>query len=192
LVEPKRAACAKGFILEKFLPLMHRKQFLSLALAGVAAPSLFAAPGLWSAPAEPDPALPADLVQEFVGKAHRDLDRVRVLLDQQPKLLYATWDWGAGDFETAVGAAAHVGFVDMAKFLLEKGARADLFVLTMLGHTAIVKAMLEAFPAMLHSYGAHGYTLLHHARRGEATELAEYLESKGLTETYVNIFNKKK
>ena len=56
------------------------------------------------------PALEAKLVQEFVGVAHTDLKRVKELLSQEPTLVNATWDWGGGDFETALGGAAHMGF----------------------------------------------------------------------------------
>lgn len=134
------------------------------------------------------------LVKEFVGVAHRDLNRTKEILEAHPLILNASWDWGDGDFETALGAAGHVGNRAIAEYLLEKGARADIFVLTMLGETALVKSLLERFPKLLHSLGPHGYTLLHHAKKGgePAAELAEYLASQGLTETFVNIYNKKK
>ncbi|MCC6458835.1 MAG: ankyrin repeat domain-containing protein [Saprospiraceae bacterium] len=141
------------------------------------------------------PADPLDdaLVKEYVGAAHKDLDRVRTMLTEQPLLLNASWDWGKGDFETALGAAGHVGRRDIAEFLLDKGARADLFVLTMLGETAIVKSTLERFPQLLHSYGPHGFTLLHHAQRGgeAAQNLLDFLNGKGLTETFNDVFQKK-
>lgn len=54
-------------------------------------------------------------VQEMVGVCHRDLERVRELLDQQPALANAAWDWGFGDWETALGAAAHTGRRNIAR-----------------------------------------------------------------------------
>jgi len=57
---------------------------------------------------EKKPALEATLVQEFVISAHGDLDRTREFLAQEPALVNATWDWGGGDFETALGGAAHM------------------------------------------------------------------------------------
>ena len=71
------------------------------------------------------PALAASLVQEFVGVAHADLNRVTELLAHEPALIQATWDWGGGDWETALGAAAHMGRADIARFLLGHGARID-------------------------------------------------------------------
>ena len=46
------------------------------------------------------PALDPELVQAFVGKAHSDLARVQELLEQEPALVNAAWDWGGGDWET--------------------------------------------------------------------------------------------
>lgn len=128
---------------------------------------------------DPIPALQGSLVQEFVGNAHGDLDRVRELLAQEPKLINATWDWGGGDFETALGAASHMGRRDIAEFLLSKGARLDIFAATMLGKLDIVKATLTAFPDAIHTPGPHGIPLIAHATAGgdHAREVLEYLES---------------
>ena len=169
-----------------------RRKFLgqTLALGSVMSLSPYAA--LAKAPQAIDPIDPL-LAKEFVDVAHHDLERVNVMLEEHPLILNAAWDWGDGDFETALGAAGHMGRADIAAHLLEKGARADIFVLTMLGETAIVKAALERFPQLLNSFGPHGFTLLHHAKKGgeSAQELFEYLSQRGLTETYVNIYNKK-
>ena len=60
------------------------------------------------------PALDPAIVESFVAKAHGDLDGVRALLDEEPALVNATWDWGGGDWETGLGAAAHMGRRDIA------------------------------------------------------------------------------
>jgi len=125
------------------------------------------------------PALETTLVFEFVAKAHGDLERVRELLAQEPALVNATWDWGGGDFESALGAAAHMGRKDIAKFLLEKGARLDIFAAAMLGNLEIVKAALQSFPAALQIPGPHGIPLIAHAQAGgeDARTVLEYLQS---------------
>jgi hypothetical protein len=92
------------------------------------------------------PLAPA-LVNEFVGKAHGDLDRVCELLERHPTLVNAAWDWGGGDWETALGAAAHVGRHDIALHLIDNGARIDIFAAAMLGYLPIVRATLEAIPS---------------------------------------------
>jgi hypothetical protein len=124
--------------------------------------------------------LPSEKVKEFVGAGHNDLVKVKKLLEEFPGLLYATWDWGGGDFETALEGAGHVGTKDVANYLIGQGARTNLFVLTMLGKTQLVKAWLETYPDYLNAKGPHGYTLLHHAQRGgeDAKELLDYLQSK--------------
>ena len=124
-------------------------------------------------------ALAATLVQEFVGKSHGDLDRVRELLAQEPALINASWDWGGGDWETGLGAAAHMGRKDIATFLLENGARLDLFAAAMLGKLEIVRAALETYPGAINIPGPHGIPLIAHAQAGgnDAMQVYEYLKS---------------
>ena len=128
---------------------------------------------------EKKPALESSLVQDFVGNAHGGLDRVKELLAQEPALINATWDWGGGDFETALGAASHMGRKDIANFLLKHGARLDIFAATMLGKLEIVKATLAAFPEAINTPGPHGIPLIAHAQAGgdEAKSVLEYLQS---------------
>jgi hypothetical protein len=128
----------------------------------------------------PKPApLEPELVQAFVGNAHGDLDAVRSLLESRAGLLNASWDWGGGDWETALGAAAHMGRRDIALFLLEQGARLDLFAAAMLGHVEVVRAVLAAFPEQRDALGPHGIPLIKHAEAGgdEAREVVELLEA---------------
>ena len=126
------------------------------------------------------PALPAALVQEFVGVAHTDFDRVKELLAQEPALVNAVWDWGGGDFESALGAAAHMGHRPIALHLLANGARFDLYAAAMLGQLDLVRAILEAQPQLRTVPGAHGIPLLVHAQMGgeEAKAVLDYLQSE--------------
>jgi hypothetical protein len=112
------------------------------------------------------PPLSPRLVQEFVAKAHGDLDAVREMLGSEPALANAAWDWGGGDWETGLGAAAHMGRRDIALFLLESGARLDVFAAAMLGEVEIVRAMLTAWPELRDARGPHGIPLLEHAKAG--------------------------
>lgn len=122
--------------------------------------------------------LEPSLVEEFVSKAHGDLARVRDLLRQQPKLANAAWDWGGGDWETALGAAAHMGRKDIALLLLEHGARLDIFAAAMLGHIDVVRATLAALPDARRWLGPHGIPLLIYAEAGgaDAAPVVEYLQ----------------
>ena len=134
---------------------------------------------------EKKPALEATLVEEFVGKSHGDLDRVKELLSQEPALINAAWDWGGGDWETGLGAAAHMGRSDIANYLLGHGARLDLFAAAMLGKLEIVRAALEAYPEALDLPGPHGIPLIAHAQAGgnEAILVVEYLKSRSSQKT---------
>src|SRR5262245_6649415 len=59
-----------------------------------------------------------DRVREMVGVSHFSLEKVTALVERQPTLAKASWDWGFGDWETALGAASHMGRRDIALFLL--------------------------------------------------------------------------
>lgn len=128
---------------------------------------------------EKKPALEATLVEEFVEKAHSDFERVKALLAQEPALVNAAWDWGGGDFESALGAASHMGRKDIANYLLEQGARIDIFAAAMLGKLDIVKAALTAFPDAINTPGPHWITLIRHAEMGgdDAKAVLEFLQS---------------
>jgi hypothetical protein len=125
-------------------------------------------------------ALDPQTVEKFVANAHGDLDAVRTMLEDEPALVNATWDWGGGDWETGLGAAAHMGRRDIALFLLERGARMDLFAAAMLGEVEIVRAVVDAFPAARDLSGPHGIPLVEHARAGgeDAREVLALLESE--------------
>lgn len=163
---------------------MDRRHFLATTTLGfplIGSSALFAQETMKAAkPAQ----LAPELVKEFVRVGHNNLPEVQRMLKEQPGLLNASWDVGGGDFETALEGAGHVGDRDIAEYLISQGARANLFVLTMLGHTAIVKELLALYPPLLRSKGPHGLTLLHHATRGgkPAKELLEHIQGLGLTD----------
>jgi hypothetical protein len=127
---------------------------------------------------EKPPPIDSELVAEFVLKAHGDLAVVKQLLEQEPAIVNAAWDWGGGDWETGLGAASHVGRRDIAEYLLEHGARMDVFAAAMLGETEIVRAMLEAQPGLRDARGPHGIPLLAHAEAGgaQAREVLDLLQ----------------
>ena len=125
------------------------------------------------------PPIDSDLVQQFVNDAHGDFDSVKKLIKEEPALANASWDWGGGDWETGLGAAAHMGRRDIAEFLLLKGARIDLFAAAMLGKLDIVQAVMADNPSAINEPGPHGIPLMAHARKGgkEAAEVVKLLSS---------------
>ncbi len=121
------------------------------------------------------------MIRDVVGASHGNFDRVEELVTAYPELAKANIDWGFGDWESALGAAAHTGRREIAHLLLEHGARPNLFSATMLGHLEVVRAIVEASPGIQGTPGPHGITLLAHARFGgdEAVPVLQYLERVG-------------
>ena len=120
-----------------------------------------------------------EVVRAVVGKAHVDYDGVRQLVAPRPELAKATWDWGFGDWESALGAASHMGRRDIADLLIEHGARPNHFTFAMLDQVDAVRAICRANPGIQRLHGPHGITLLAHARNGKAPRVEEYLEALG-------------
>jgi len=128
---------------------------------------------------ERPPALDPEIVRDFVANAHGNLERVQKRLQQEPMLINAAWDWGGGDWETGLGAAAHMGRKDIARYLLANGARMDIFAAAMLGYLEIVQAIIQAVPEARQARGPHGIPLLAHAQAGgeDATAVVEFLQA---------------
>lgn len=138
------------------------------------------------APAErpKPPPLDKELVKEFVTVAHKDIDKVKTMLQETPDLVNASYDWKDWDWEDAIGAAGHMGLRDMALYLLEQGARPTICVAAMLGNLEVVKSFITAFPQMKQSVGPHKISLFTHATKGgeHARPVVEYLQSIGITQ----------
>jgi hypothetical protein len=164
------------------MSLFSRRLFL------FAGPALVA-PGFGTAARAAEPAAPADtfpgqdpaLVKEMVTVAHGNVKRVKELVDRQQTLAKAAYDWGFGDWESALGAASHVGSREIAEYLIANGARPSIFSATMLGQLDVVKAFIDASPGAQRIHGPHGITLLAHARAGgeKAKPVLQYLEKIG-------------
>ncbi|HEV2841243.1 MAG TPA: hypothetical protein VGW39_07970 [Chthoniobacterales bacterium] len=137
------------------------------------------APG--ASPVVPDrpPPIEDELVKQFVIAGHGNLDKVKEMLAARPALINATWDWGGGDFETALGGASHMGRPDIARYLLENNARMDLFAAAMLGRLDIIKAAAAAFPNIVRVPGPHKIPLIAHAEKGgaDAVAVVEFLRT---------------
>jgi hypothetical protein len=121
------------------------------------------------------------VVREVVAVSHGNIARVKELIAMDPELAKASWDWGYGDWETALGAASHVGNRPIAELLLAHGATPTLFSAAMLGQLDAVKALIAAAPGLQKLRGPHGLTLMLHARNGGplAAPVVAYLESIG-------------
>jgi hypothetical protein len=130
------------------------------------------------APPPPKPRQTDEVVKAFVIAGHDNakIAKVKEMLDQDPNLAVASWDWGGGDWESALGGASHLGSRDMAHFLLENGARIDAFCATMLGRRDLLAAILATTPAVVRVVGPHRYTLLYHAAVSGLVPIAEMIK----------------
>lgn len=139
------------------------------------------------------PQINRSMVQDFVIYAHSDLDMVKKLLDKEPALLNGVMDWGAGDWESGLGGASHMGRHDIVEYLLGKGARIDIFCAAMMGQLEAVKLFLILEPALIDAKGPHGFSLHFHAQvGGSASEpVLDYLQSVKKIEMKPNPFLKK-
>ncbi|MBC7890551.1 MAG: ankyrin repeat domain-containing protein [Ferruginibacter sp.] len=126
----------------------------------------------------------SELIKQFVGVAHKDPAKVKLLLEENADLLNCVNNLGGWDWEDAIGAAGHVGIPELATFLLDKGARPTICVAAMLGKIAVVKAYITAYPQMKDAVGPHKISLVRHAKAGgeNAKEVLEYLTAIGAKE----------
>ncbi|HEY6211221.1 MAG TPA: hypothetical protein VIW45_03000 [Vicinamibacterales bacterium] len=158
-----------------------RRRFLQLTAVAVPAAAGLGQKTASAAAAVPDafPSQPRELVEEMVVVAHGNVARVKELVGRQPTLAKATFDWGFGDWETALGAASHVGSREIAELLVANGAHPTIFSAAMLGHLDTVKAFIAASPGIQKTRGPHSISLMRHAIAGgpRAAAVVEYLKT---------------
>lgn len=116
------------------------------------------------------------LVAQFVGNAHGNLDVVKQLLREHPELLNAVWE---AVNETAIQAATQTGQREIAEFLISQGAPIDICTAAMLGDVKRVDAMLQADASLAHAKGSHDYPVLYHACLSGNPDIAELLQQYG-------------
>jgi hypothetical protein len=170
---------------------IKRSEFLQKTMIGAA--GILLPTNLLAQRGQENPApIKLEIVKEFVIVAHGKVDRLKEMLENDFLMLHVSYDWGGGDFETAIEAAGHMGNKEIAAYLLSKGARYNIYLAAMLGHLDIVKEVLTMNPQLLNSKGPHGFTLLHHAKKGGESSLAivDFLESLGAKETNVGFYIK--
>jgi ankyrin repeat protein len=167
---------------------MNRKSFLKNSAVGLSLTAFFPNFALARFQTKQE-STPYDikLVKDFVVAGHNNPELVKEMLNEHPNLIYSRYDWGNGDFEEAIEGAGHLGNKEIANYLISRGSRVNLFVLTMLGKSTLVIPTLEAYPELVFARGPHGFTLLHHAKMGGSAELSDYLMEQGLKEDHMPI-----
>jgi len=115
------------------------------------------------------------LVDEFVGAAHGDFEKVQEMLAEYPDLINADASWN----ELAIEAAAQTGRVDIAQFLLAAGAPLDICTAAMLGDKEKVLQFLDQDPQASQARGAHGIPVLYFPVIRSQREVAALLLDRG-------------
>ena len=154
-----------------------RRQFIQLAsITAVALPRAAAAS---AGVTDAFPSQTKELAEEMVVVSHGNVARVKELVARQPTLSKATFDWGFGDWESALGAASHVGNREIAELLLANGAHPTIFSAAMLGQLDAVKAFISATPGIQKLRGPHSISLMRHAMAGgpRAAAVVEFLKT---------------
>ena len=118
-------------------------------------------------------------IRDFVIASHGDFEKVKQMLSQQPELLKAAYPWNENDRETPIQAAAQMGNVAIAEYLLEKGAPLEICTAAMLGRKDAVERLLAENPGRIQATGAHGIPLLTHAVLSGNLELVQFLFQLG-------------
>ena len=115
------------------------------------------------------------IVDELVGNAHGNLDRVNELVVQHPELLNAkaTWD------ETPIQSATQMGNRPIIDFLLGHGAPLDFFTALVLGRLDKIDGELKAEPGLAAVHGIHDLPALYFAAIGGNIAAAERLIAAG-------------
>ncbi len=124
--------------------------------------------------------LTQEQIRNFVLPAHGNLEVVRQMLAEEPRLLnekYEEFD------ETALEAASHVGNRPIAEFLLEQGAPMNIYTAAVFGLTDEVARYLDEDPELANGNGVHGISLLYHAALSGNVELVEMLVERGNTQS---------
>jgi ankyrin repeat protein len=122
------------------------------------------------------PALPIEMVSAFVGAAHGNITKLKEMLEAEPRLVNACVDQGGGDFETALGGASHMGNREIAQYLLQNGARADIFYAAMSGKKELVTSFVATDPAIVNIAGPHKLSLLYHVAISGDTAIADLIK----------------
>ena len=115
------------------------------------------------------------VVDELVGNAHGNLERVKEIVVSKPDLINAKATWN----ETPLEAATQMGNRPIIEFLLDHGAHIDIFTILVLGRLEDVDRDLKQHPGRARARGIHDLPALYFAAIGGNLAVAERLLQAG-------------
>ena len=115
------------------------------------------------------------VVDELVGNAHGNLERVKEIVVNKPDLMNAKASWN----ETPLEAATQMGNRPIIEFLLNHGAHIDFFTVLVLGRLDDVDRELKQHPDRAQARGIHDLPALYFAAIGGNLAVAERLLDAG-------------
>ena len=95
---------------------------------------------------------------KVVGAAHGNLEAVKKAVHLDPRMAHSI----ATTSEKGVEAGAHMGNMEIVKFLLQNGAPYSLPTAVLLNDHSTVNRMLAEDPERIHERGAHDFALLYY------------------------------
>jgi len=113
---------------------------------------------------------------EVTGASHNDLETVRGLLDEDPRLVFSF----SSQDELAIEACGHTGNRDIMALHLDHGAPQSLATSISIGDLGRAAALLEEDPALVHERGPHDFAMMWYpAIGGGSVAAAELLLAHG-------------
>ncbi len=114
--------------------------------------------------------------EEVTGPAHFAIDRLRELVDPEPRRAFSRSTQG----ELAIEASAHTGNHPGMDYLLAHGLPMSLCTAISSGNLARAAAILDTHPGAIHERGPHDFPVMHYpALGGAGVPAAELLLARG-------------